>query len=36
MTHEERDVGQKPGVALHDHPIIGREGHASLKALGLI
>ena len=36
MTHEVRDVGQKLGVTLHYHLIIGREGHASLKALGLI
>ena len=36
MTDEVRDAGQKLGVALHDHLIIGREGHASLKALGLI
>jgi DNA repair protein RadC len=36
MTHEVRDVGAKLGVTLHDHLIIGREGHASLKALGLI
>ncbi|MGE5537855.1 MAG: RadC family protein [Gemmatimonas sp.] len=36
MTHEVRDVGSKLGVTLHDHLIIGREGHASLKALGLI
>jgi DNA repair protein RadC len=31
-----RGVGAKLGVTLHDHLIIGREGHASLKALGLI
>jgi DNA repair protein RadC len=36
MTHEVRDAGAKLGVVLHDHLIIGREGHASLKALGLI
>jgi DNA repair protein RadC len=36
MTHEVRDAGQKLGITLHDHLIIGREGHASLKALGLI
>jgi DNA repair protein RadC len=36
MTHEVRDVGAKLGVTLHDHLIIGREGRASLKALGLI
>jgi DNA repair protein RadC len=36
MTHEVRDVGAKLGITLHDHLIIGREGHASLKALGLI
>ena len=24
------------GITVHDHVIIGRQGHASLKALGLI
>jgi DNA repair protein RadC len=30
------DIGGKLGIAVHDHIIIGREGHASLKALKLI
>ncbi len=25
-----------PGIALHDHIIIGRQGHVSLRAQGLI
>jgi DNA repair protein RadC len=36
VTREVRAVATKLGVTLHDHLIIGREGHASLKALGLI
>lgn len=29
-------AGKPLGITLHDHVIIGRQGHASLKALGLI
>jgi DNA repair protein RadC len=36
MTREVRDAGQKLGIALHDHVIIGRGGTASFKSLGLL
>ena len=36
MTHEVRDACQKLGIAVHDHVIIAKGGHASLKSLGLI
>lgn len=36
MTHEVRDACQKLGIALHDHVIIAKGGHASMKSLGLI
>ena len=36
MTREVKEAAEKLGIALHDHLIIGRNGHASLKALGLI
>jgi DNA repair protein RadC len=36
MTREVKDAGQKLGIALHDHVIVGRGGTASMKSLGLI
>ena len=30
------DVAKPLGIAVHDHIIVGREGHASLKGLRLI
>jgi DNA repair protein RadC len=36
MTIAIRDIGAQLGIALHDHIIVGRDGHASLKALKLI
>jgi len=36
MTREVRDAAAKLGVALHDHVIVARGGHASFKALGLL
>jgi DNA repair protein RadC len=36
MTNEVRDAGEKLGITLHDHFIIGKRGHASLKKLGLL
>ena len=36
MTQEVKDACQKLGIALHDHVIIAKGGHASLKSLGLI
>jgi len=36
MTREIADVAKPLGVIVHDHIIVGRHGHASLKGLGLI
>lgn len=36
MTRQVRDAAKAVGVALHDHLIIGRKGHSSLKAMGFI
>jgi DNA repair protein RadC len=36
MTKTIVDIAKPLGIAIHDHVIVGREGHASLKGLGLI
>ncbi len=36
ITNRIAEAGRLPGIVVHDHIIIGREGHASLKAKGLI
>jgi DNA repair protein RadC len=36
MTETIVEVGKPLGVTVHDHLIIGREGHASFRGLGLI
>lgn len=36
MTRQVAAAGRTLGIAVHDHLIIGREGAASLKALGLM
>jgi len=36
MTKKVRDAVNAVGIALHDHLVIGRSGHASFKALGLL
>ena len=36
MTETIVEVGKPLGIIVHDHLIIGREGHASFKGLGLI
>jgi len=36
MTREVRDAAAKLGIVLHDHVIVGREGEASFKSLGLL
>ena len=36
MTREIMDVAKPLGITIHDHIIVGREGHASLKGLRLI
>jgi len=36
MTQQILEAARAPGIALHDHIIVARQGHASFKALGLI
>jgi len=36
MTQELRDALEKIGIALHDHLVIGRHGHESFRAKGLL
>ncbi len=36
MTNRIAEAGRLLGIALHDHVVIGREGHVSLRARGLI
>jgi DNA repair protein RadC len=36
MTKDIIAVAQPLGIAIHDHIIVGRDGHASLKGLRLI
>ena len=36
MTETIVEVGKPLGITIHDHLIIGREGHASFRGLGLI
>jgi DNA repair protein RadC len=36
MTRQIANVAKSLGVALHDHIIVGKDGHASLKGLKLI
>ena len=36
MTRKIIDAAKPLGITIHDHIIVGREGHASLKGMGLI
>jgi DNA repair protein RadC len=36
MTRQINDIAKPLGIAVHDHVIIGRNGHVSLKGLRLI
>jgi len=36
MTREIKEAAERLGIALRDHLVIGRKGHASFKALGLL
>lgn len=36
MTSTIVDIGKPLGILVHDHLVIGRDGHASFKSLGLI
>jgi DNA repair protein RadC len=30
------DAGKRLGIAVHDHIVIGTQGHASLRSMGLM
>ena len=36
MTREIVEVAKPLGISVHDHIIVGREGHASFRGLGLM
>lgn len=36
MTRQIADAARPLGIAIHDHIIVGRQGHASLKGLRLM
>lgn len=36
MTQEVARAAEALGVALHDHVVIGKRGHASFRSLGLL
>jgi len=36
MTRAIIDIASPPGISVHDHIIVGRGGHASLKGMRLI
>ena len=36
MTKEIRKAAEALGIAIHDHLVIGRKGHASFMSLGLL
>jgi DNA repair protein RadC len=36
LTREIMDAGKKLGISVHDHVIIGKDGHSSMRSAGLI
>ena len=36
MTRELAEIAKPLGIAIHDHVVVGRDGHASFRALGLL
>jgi DNA repair protein RadC len=36
MTQQIVEIAKPLGISVHDHIIVGKEGHASLKGLKLI
>jgi len=36
ITQKIAEAGHHLGIALHDHVVIGREGHVSLRERGLL
>lgn len=36
LTRDISDAGRKLGISVHDHVIIGAQGHSSMRAMGLL
>ena len=36
LTRDIADAGRKLGIAVHDHIIIGAQGHSSMRGMGLL
>ncbi|BAE50837.1 hypothetical protein amb2033 [Paramagnetospirillum magneticum AMB-1] len=36
MTRSVKEALAAVGIAVHDHVVVGRKGHASFKAMGLL
>jgi DNA repair protein RadC len=36
LTRDIAEAGRKLGIAVHDHVIIGAQGHSSMRAMGLL
>jgi DNA repair protein RadC len=36
MTRQIAEVARPLGISVHDHLIVGRDGHTSLKGMGLM
>ena len=36
MTKDIKKAAEPLGISIHDHPVIGRKGHASFWSLGLL
>jgi DNA repair protein RadC len=36
LTREIAEAGKRLGISIHDHVIIGAEGHSSMRAMGLL
>lgn len=36
ITRQIAEAGKRLGITVHDHVIIGAQGHSSMRALGLL
>jgi DNA repair protein RadC len=36
MAREVKTAAEALGIAIHDHLVIGRKGHASFRSLGML
>ncbi len=36
LTRDIAEAGKKLGISVHDHVIIGKNGHRSMRAMGLL